>query len=139
MEPANQSDDSEPIDNRLRREPGFPRVITYTYDASGRMQAMSASDPSPDEARLPFDMARASEPGWLRPGEENPPPRIEHDREKKLYRITDHDGKTDVFRGEPVRFLVVEPDSKTGELKPVTYGGQPRYLYLCREEREPRR
>jgi hypothetical protein len=42
-----------------------------------------------------------------------------------------------VFRDEAVRFLVAEPDPETGELDPVVnYRGEPKYLYLCREERE---
>jgi hypothetical protein len=139
MDSPSTPDDPKPNDNPPRREPGYPRITTYTYDASGRMLAMSFSDPGIDEERQPFDLVRVGEAGWLRPGEEKPPPRIEHDREKKLYRITDHDGKTDLFRDEPVRFLVVEPDRETGKLKPVTYCGLPHYLYLCREEREPRR
>jgi hypothetical protein len=103
------------------------------------MQAMSAPDPRSLEGRQPFHLVQAAEAGWLKPCDENPPPRIEHDRKKKLYRFTDQDGKTDVFRDEPVRFLIVEPDRETGELRPATYGGLPQYLYLCREEREPPR
>jgi hypothetical protein len=100
------------------------------------MLAMSTPGRSADEKRQPVNLVQAGELGWLRPGDGNPPPRMEHDREKRLYRITDHDGKTELFRDEPVRFLVVEPDRETGDLRPVTYGGLPHYLYLCREERE---
>jgi YD repeat-containing protein len=139
MDSSSRPEGPNPLDNPPRREAGHPRVTTYTYDASGRMLAMSAPDPRSVEGRQPFHLVQAGEAGWLRPGEENPPPRIEHDREKKLYRITDQDGKTEVFRDEPVRFLVVEPNRETGELRLVTYGGMPHYLYLCREEREPRR
>jgi hypothetical protein len=103
------------------------------------MEAMSAPDPRSVDGRQPFHLVRAGVAGWLKPCDENPPPRIDHDRDKKLYRIIDHDGESDLFRGEPLRFLIVEPDRETGELKPVTDGGQPRYLYLCREERESRR
>ncbi len=52
--------------------------------------------------------------------------------------LTGPDGKTEYFRDSPVRFLVVEPDPRTGELKPAIRMGRPEYIYLCREDRESR-
>jgi hypothetical protein len=50
--------------------------------------------------------------------------------------LTKADGASEHFRDKPTRYLVVELDSNTGELMPAVKGGQPVYLYLCREERE---
>ncbi len=44
---------------------------------------------------------------------------------------------TERFRDKLVRYLVVEPDPETGELRPAVKAGGPVYLYLCREDREP--
>ena len=61
-----------------------------------------------------------------------------HDKEKRLLVVTWPDGKTEHFRDNPIRQLMVEPDpdSATGELRPAIKNGQPAYVYLCREERE---
>jgi hypothetical protein len=59
-----------------------------------------------------------------------------HDRPKGLYILTKPDGTTELFRDKPDRYLVVEPDPQTGELRPAAKRGQPVYLYLCREQRE---
>ena len=61
-----------------------------------------------------------------------------HDKEKRLLVLTWPDGKTEHFRDNPIRQLVVEPDpdSATGELRPAIKNGQPVFVYLCREERE---
>ncbi len=48
------------------------------------------------------------------------------------------DGKTEYWRDNPTRYLVVEPDPTTGKIKPVLKRGRPAYLRLCREEREER-
>ena len=56
--------------------------------------------------------------------------------EKHVFRVAEPDGKTAVFRDEPVRFLVVARDPQTGEMMPVMKRGEPEYLYLCREDRE---
>jgi hypothetical protein len=50
--------------------------------------------------------------------------------------LTWPDGRTERFRDNPARQLVVEFDRKTGEPRPVTTNGRPVYMYLCREERE---
>ena len=67
-----------------------------------------------------------------------PPFSFEHDREKGIYRLTWSDGRVEVFRDKPVRYLVVEAVDESGELKPALTRGEPTYLYLCREEREVR-
>ena len=59
-----------------------------------------------------------------------------HDRTRGLYAVTKPDGTTELFRDNPVRYLVVEPDPQTGELRPAVKYGRPVYLYLCREQRE---
>jgi hypothetical protein len=46
------------------------------------------------------------------------------------------DGKRERLRDNPARHLVVEPDPKTGELRPVLKDDKPAFLHLCREERE---
>jgi hypothetical protein len=61
-----------------------------------------------------------------------------HDKARGLFILTKADGTLEHFRDKPTRYLVVEPDSTTGELMPTVKGGEPLYLYLCREEREAR-
>jgi hypothetical protein len=61
---------------------------------------------------------------------------VEHDREKRVFRLTGVDEKTEVFRAHAVRNLEVEPDAETGEWMPVIREGEPRISCLCREERE---
>jgi hypothetical protein len=61
--------------------------------------------------------------------------RFEHDAAHGVYRLTSAEGKTEVFRDKPTRYLCVEPD-ETGAMRPVTKLGRPVYLYLSREERE---
>jgi hypothetical protein len=59
-----------------------------------------------------------------------------HEQAKGLFVLTTRDGKVEQFRDKPTRFLVVEPDPETGELRPAVKHGEPVYLYLCWEERE---
>jgi hypothetical protein len=59
-----------------------------------------------------------------------------HDKAKGLFVLTKPDGTAKRFRDKPARHLVVEPDCETGDMRPAVKGGQPVYLYLCREERE---
>ncbi len=68
------------------------------------------------------------------------PPRltVDHDLPKHVFRITDADGKTAVFRDEPVRFLVVSRNPDTGAIMPAMRFGHPEFLYLCREEHQRR-
>jgi hypothetical protein len=49
--------------------------------------------------------------------------------------LTAPDGKTEHFRDNPARYLVVVPDPKTGEMRPVINRGEPTHIYLCREDR----
>ncbi len=60
-----------------------------------------------------------------------------HDHIKGVFIITRPDGSIELFRDNPVRYLVVESDPQTGELRPTAKSGRPVYLYLCREQREP--
>ena len=91
-------------------------VITYTY----------------------FVMDEAEATGSANVSKAPPPYTFEHDREKGVYRLKWSDGEVEVFRDKPVRYLVLEPDRQTGELRPAITRGCPRYLYLSREEREVR-
>ena len=50
-----------------------------------------------------------------------PPFSFEHDREREIYRLTWSDGRVEVFRDKPVRYLVVEAVDESGELKPALY------------------
>jgi hypothetical protein len=59
-----------------------------------------------------------------------------HEQAKGLFVLTAREGNVARFRDKPTRFLVVEPDPETGELRPAVKHGEPVYLYLCREERE---
>ncbi len=45
------------------------------------------------------------------------PPRyqVEHDRERRVFRVTGPDGTSAAFRDQPVRFLVVQPDPRTAQ------------------------
>jgi hypothetical protein len=61
---------------------------------------------------------------------------FEHDKQKGIFILTGPDGKTEHFRDNPARHLLVEPDPETGAMRPVIKRGKPSYLYLCREERE---
>jgi hypothetical protein len=63
--------------------------------------------------------------------------RFEHDPAHGVFRLSTSEGKTEVFRDKPARYLCVAPD-ETGAMRPVTKLGQPVYRYLCREEREVR-
>ncbi len=60
-----------------------------------------------------------------------------HDAATGVYVLAKPDGTTEQFRDNPARHLVVERDPVTGELRPVVKRGQPTYIYLCREQREP--
>jgi len=61
---------------------------------------------------------------------------FEHDARRRVFRLTHSEGKTECFRDNPTRYLVVEPHPESGEFRPATKHGKPTYLYLCREERE---
>jgi len=61
---------------------------------------------------------------------------FEHDKEKRVFRLTDAEGKAEYFRDNPARYLVVEPDLETGGMRPAIQHGKPKLIYLCREDRE---
>ncbi len=60
-----------------------------------------------------------------------------HDTAQGIFVLAKPDGTTERFRDNPARYLVVEQDPVTGELRPAVKRGQPTYIYLCREQREP--
>jgi hypothetical protein len=61
-----------------------------------------------------------AEPEWL----------VQRDPEKGTLQLTGPDGKTEVFRGRVLRYLEVEVDQQSGELRPVIRDGRPRILCL---------
>ena len=102
-------------------------MVTYTYDASGRLidrreASASAFATAPDDAAVEATSLTLFA--------------FEHDKQKRLFILKRPDGKVEHFRDNPARQLLVEPDPETGEMRPVIQRGQPVYLYLCREERE---
>ena len=70
--------------------------------------------------------ARTPDPKWL----------VDHDRAQGVFRLTGPDGRIACFRDRALRYLVLEPDPETGDLRPQIRAGQPTILRLCREERE---
>jgi hypothetical protein len=60
----------------------------------------------------------------------------EHDEQNRLFILTVPDGKTEHFRDNPAKYLVVEPDPRIGTMQPVFKFGRPSVVYLCREERD---
>jgi hypothetical protein len=115
------------------QQPGdLVTTYTYSYDSGDRLTVLGAP-----AGQGPQPTAAPSEP---RPENEKtaPPWTFEHDKPKGIYRLTWSDGETDVFRDNPTLYLVIEPDSKTGEMKPVLTRGWPTLLYLVRQEREVR-
>ncbi len=66
------------------------------------------------------------------------PPRlnVEHDREKGVFRVAQPDGTTDVFRDEPIRFLVATRNPRTGETMPMLRYGELGVLVLVPGRKE---
>ncbi len=97
------------------------RTTTYTYDGQGRRRYALGENGqgSVPHAAPPFPL------DW------------EHIPDKRLFALT-ADGSTEYWSDNPTRYLVVETDPATGEIKPVLKRGRPVYLWLCREEREAR-
>jgi hypothetical protein len=100
----------------------------YTSDRSGRLVAVEHLTPEPCR-QLQAQQAASAGP---------PPSDWEHDPAARVFRLAADDGTVEVFRDNPTRYLCVEPDPKTGAMRPVRKLGRPVYLYLCREEREAR-
>jgi hypothetical protein len=109
----------------MNDDSAFARCTTYTYN-DGRL--ISIADAA-GRRGLP---AAPADPTW-------PPPAsftLAHDPEERVFLLTGPDGKTEVFRDNPTRYLSVAPDPQTGEMKPVMKHGKATYLWLCREERD---
>jgi hypothetical protein len=100
--------------------------VMYTYDASGRLVDQREATPEDIEAALGSDTD----------GVRLTPIAFERDKDKRLFKVAGPDGKTELFRDNPTRFLLVEPDPESGEMQPVIQRGRPAFIYLCREERE---
>ena len=102
----------------------------------------SPGDSSDNRSRRPNEVSRilpmTDHVTTFTYGAEPPSPAFQfnHDKEKRLLVLTWPDGKTEHFRDNPMRQLVVEPDPATGELRPAIKNEQPVFVYLCREERE---
>jgi hypothetical protein len=102
-------------------------VTTYSYDARGRLTEIQTPGEGGCDAIYRFDppipCPVAHQWGHL--------------ADKRLYALT-AEGKTEYWRDNPTRYLVVEPDAESGMMKPALKHGRPVYLWLCREERETR-
>jgi hypothetical protein len=61
---------------------------------------------------------------------------FEHDKEKRVFRLSDAHGNIECFRDKPARYLIVEPDPETGEMRLARKHGKPQFIYLCREDPE---
>ena len=62
----------------------------------------------------------------------------EHLQEKRPFALTGRDGKTEYWRDNPTRYLVVAPIQPPGSSNPVLKRGKPVWIWLCREEHEAR-
>ena len=114
----------------MSTDSSLPTCVTYTYNKYVPLTAMVD------------DMGRTEQAGDP-PDSILPPTRsssftLTHDTEKRVFLLAGPEGKTEVFRDNPTRYLSVAPDPETGEIKPVMKYGRPTYLWLCREEREVR-
>ena len=118
--------------SRLRETDDLRRT-TYIYDASGRIVASISSGPSGYAGHQTVPGSAQSAAATDPPGEAAPASSVEHDREKRLFRVTDPDGKVTEFHDRAQRFLIVAPDPQTGKLEPVISWGVPKVMYLCRE------
>jgi hypothetical protein len=99
--------------------------ITYTYDSDNRL--IMTSERGTFVRITTYDGPAESRAEQFQ---------FERDTQKRLFVLTGPDGKTERFRDNPTRYLVVEPDPETGAMRPVIKHGEPCYIYLCREERE---
>jgi len=104
---------------------GEPPTTVYTYDSRSQLQDVREWDgPAPTAQDLAGLVLR-----------EKPTFAFQHDVPNRVLRLTWADGRVETFRDPPVRYLVLERDDQTGELRPVVRCGGPWCLYLCREER----
>ncbi len=108
------------------------------FDAEGRRPMDPGGADAP--ARWPDPVCYEATPGVVTcTYEVREAPRhfsFDHDRTRGLYVVTQPDGTTELFRDNPVRYLVVEPDPQTGELRAASKDGRPVHVYRWREQRE---
>jgi hypothetical protein len=98
---------------------------TFTYE-DGRLVAITDSTGRYEKLDEPVDPMLVPRGSFT----------LAHDVAKRVLMLTGPDGKTEVFRDKPTRYLSVAPDPESGEMKPVMKYGRPVYLWLCREEHE---
>jgi hypothetical protein len=112
----------------MSSDSSLPRCVTYTYNKYVPLTAMADATVGTEQTGDSPDpiLSTASSSSFT----------SAHDLEKRVFLLTGPDGKTEVFRDNPTRYLSVAPDPQTGEMKPVMKYGRPTYLWLCREERE---
>src|SRR5260370_12234036 len=103
------------------RDPTSERTV-FLYDSSNRLTLNSDAKANPGKATVPS-------PPCEPPPKPPPPFTFEHEREKGVFRLEWSDGEVEVFRDNPTRYLVVEPDLDTGELNPKTTPARPTHLY----------
>jgi hypothetical protein len=103
------------------------RITTYCYDSNGRLVG---------EGGLPLPALPDAAAYIFSTDVPTVPFTFEHHKEKHLFVLTGADGKSEYFRDNPARHLLVEPAPISGRLRPVIKNGKPAYIYLCREERE---
>ena len=86
--------------SEAERDPHFlGEITTFTYDPEGNLISVEAPTP--------------------------PGSKWEHDEAKRLFRITQPDGKIVEFHDRAQRFLVVAPDPQTGKLGRRSHGECP--------------
>ena len=119
-------------------------TITYAYDRGKRIRITGCNEPPAGGGEPEREGKTAPSGGdavttYTYAADAAPPPfGFEHDPTARVFRLTTADGKVEVWRDNPTRFLCVEPDPETGAMRPVMKLGRPVYLYLLREDREAR-
>ncbi|MFI5461270.1 MAG: hypothetical protein ACHRXM_38190 [Isosphaerales bacterium] len=121
---AKETDAMNPDQDRMPKRP----AVTISYDEARSSALRPERTSEPRTTTYTYDVQQ-----------QTPTFTFEHDPQKRVFRLTLPEGKTECFRDNPARYLVVEPDSQNGEFRPATKHGKPTYLYLCREEREEER
>ena len=100
-----------------------PERTVFSYDSKARITVIAVANVDPGKNTgppPPFDLET--------PPRTPPPYTFEHEREKGVFRLKWSDGEVEVFRDKPTRYLVVEPDRETGELRAAITRGYPTYL-----------
>ena len=100
-------------------------TTTFVYDARSRLTEIQTPGQGGCDTVYRYDPPLPSPVQW----------QWEHLPDKRLYSLT-AEGKTDYWRDNPTRYLIVEPDKETGMMKPALKRRRPVYIWLCREERE---